>query len=147
MGPARRLRAEHTWSTAPDCDQMVAFCDENLRQCDWILHLVARALLVNLLVFFFFILVKGWIKESGMTGGREMCVRGGGNAEWHCKWLVCEEGECSLSANNGETNSWCLFCSPISLTQLMSPSLKTQEWQKRAEKTVFVKNGCVNVTG
>ena len=26
---------------APDCDQMVAFCDQNVRVCNWILHLVA----------------------------------------------------------------------------------------------------------
>ena len=33
------------------------------------------------------------------------------------------------------------------LTQKMSLSLKTQKWQRRAENTVFVKNGCVNLTG
>lgn len=61
-GASSQVQSRAHMKQAPDGDQMVTFCDQDLRQCDYILHLVARVLPVNLPVFFYFIfftLVKG----------------------------------------------------------------------------------------
>ena len=70
---------------APDCDKIGVFCDKNLRQCYQILYFVAHVRPVNLPVFFFFLtpVVEGTQSksknlESGLTGGRPMCVRWAG---------------------------------------------------------------------
>ena len=40
-----------------------------------------------------------------------------------------------------------VVCQSHILNQRMSPSLKRQVWRERAENNVFVKDGCVNLTG